>query len=164
MLASAINDSICGLFAFINVARKKKLVDLKLTLNTKPAYIMIVASLIGGPIASVCFVIALNLAGSIAIPIAALNTAFEIILARLFLKQNLNIRMILGIIICIIASFIIVYSSGLSLGKNITLGISMAFAALGWAFEGIVASFGTSLIDLDISIVIRQMTSGLSHL
>ena len=45
------------------------------------------------------------------------------------------------------------------------LGICIAFiAALGWGIEGCVAGYGTTLIDYEIGITIRQCTSGLSNL
>ena len=49
--------------------------------------------------------------------------------------------------------------------EGMLLGISIAFiAALGWGFEGCVAGYGTSMIDYEIGITIRQVTSGLANL
>ena len=45
------------------------------------------------------------------------------------------------------------------------VGILLALVcALGWGIEGAVAGFGTTLIEYNIGITIRQCTSGLSNL
>ena len=49
--------------------------------------------------------------------------------------------------------------------EGLLLGILIAFiAAFGWGLEGCVAGYGTSMIDYEIGITIRQTTSGLANL
>lgn len=44
-------------------------------------------------------------------------------------------------------------------------GFIVAFiAALGWGFEGCLAGYGTSLVDSEIGIAIRQLVAGLTNL
>ena len=165
-MGSAINDTISGIWCMIIAAIKGKLGDYFRTLGTKPGRIMILAALVGGPVASTAYVVAFKMAGSIIIPITALCPAIGAILGRILYKQPLNGRMILGIIICI-SSSILIGSQGLGAdgGKNIILGCLIALiAAFGWGFEGCVAGHGTMLIDFEIGITIRQLTSGLSNL
>jgi drug/metabolite transporter (DMT)-like permease len=127
---------------------------------------MIVAAIIGGPLASTCYVVGLQQAGSIIVPISALCPAIGAILARFLFKQALTPRMMLGIAICFGASFMI---GSIGLGddapKNLFVGLFFGFlAALGWGIEGCVAGYGTSMIDSEIGITIRQCTSGISNL
>ena len=68
---------------------------------------MILAALIGGPIAGTAYVIALQMAGSIVVPISALCPAIAAILGKVLYKQELNKRMAFGILICVCASFLI---------------------------------------------------------
>jgi drug/metabolite transporter (DMT)-like permease len=106
------------------------------------------------------------MAGSIIIPITALCPALGALLGRLLFKQQLNVRMIIGILICLTATMMIGWSS-LQEGarEGAILGCAIAFiAALGWAIEGCVAGFGTVVIDHEIGITIRQWTSGLVNL
>lgn len=127
---------------------------------------MIVAALIGGPIASTAYVVSLQMAGSIIIPITALCPAIGAILGRVLFKQELNARMMCGVAVCVIAS-IMIGSTGMSADApdGLMLGICIAFiAALGWGIEGCVAGYGTSMIDSEIGITIRQCTSGLTNL
>ncbi len=165
-LGSAVNDTCSAVWAVIYVTVKGKLGDFFRCLKTKPGAVMILAALIGGPISSTAFVVALQMAGSIVIPITALCPAIGAILGRILFKQKLDKRMMLGIAICVVSSFMIGSTSiGGDAPAGMFLGICIAFiAALGWGFEGCVAGYGTSMIDSEIGITIRQATSGLSNL
>jgi len=165
-LGSAINYTCSAVWALLNVGVKGKLGDFFRTINTKPGRIMVIAALVGGPISSTAYVVAMQMAGSIVIPITALCPAIGAILARVLFKQELNKRMMLGIAICVAASFMIgtTYITG-DAPEGMLLGIAIAFiAALGWGFEGCVAGYGTSMIDSEIGITIRQVISGPSTL
>lgn len=165
-LGSAVNDTCSAVWAVIYATVKGKLGDFFRCLKTKPGAVMILAALIGGPISSTAFVVALQMAGSIVIPITALCPAIGAILGRILFKQKLDKRMMLGIFICVVSSFMIGSTSiGGDAPAGMFLGICIAFiAALGWGFEGCVAGYGTSMIDSEIGITIRQATSGLSNL
>lgn len=165
-LGSGVNDTVSGLWALGNITIKGKLGDFFRTIFTTPGGMMILAALVGGPIASVAYVISLQMAGSIVIPITALCPAIGAILGRILFKQELNKRMTLGIFICVLAGVLIGTTSlGGDAPEGMLLGIIIAFiAALGWGFEGCVAGYGTSMIDSEIGITIRQLISGLSNL
>lgn len=165
-LGSAINDSVSAIWSWGVLISKGKVKDFFRTIKTKPGKIMIVAALIGGPIAGTAYVIALQLAGPIVIPITAMCPAIGAILARILFKQKLTSRMMFGVALCFLASFMIASTSlGGDAPTNLALGILIAFiAALGWGLEGCVAGFGTSMIDSEIGITIRQTTSGLANL
>ncbi|MBN1045087.1 hypothetical protein DVW08_06850 [Clostridium botulinum] len=165
-LGSAVNDTCSAVWAMIYATARGKIGDFFRCLKTKPGGVMILAALIGGPIASTAYVVGLQMAGSIVIPITALCPAIGAILGRVLFKQELNKRMMLGIAICVLSSFMIGSTSiGGDAPEGMFLGICIAFiAALGWGFEGCVAGYGTSMIDSEIGITIRQATSGLSNL
>ena len=165
-LGSALNDTISALWCIGSAAFKGKLGDYFRTLKTKPGRMMIFAALLGGPIASTAYVVALQMAGSIIIPITALCPAIGAIMARILFKQKLTPRMLLGIAICFIAALMIGSTSmSADAPPNLLLGICIAFiCAFGWGLEGCIAGYGTSMIDYEIGITIRQSTSGLSNL
>lgn len=68
---------------------------------------MIVCALIGGPLASTAYVAALQMGGSIIVPICALNASFGAIIGHFVFKQAINRRMIAGILLCLIAAGVI---------------------------------------------------------
>jgi drug/metabolite transporter (DMT)-like permease len=165
-LGAGVTDTCSAAWALLLAGIKGKLGDFGRTLKTKPGWVMVAAAIIGGPLASTCYVVGLQQAGSIIVPISALCPAIGAILARFLFKQPLTPRMLLGIAICLAASFII-GSLGLTedAAPNLLLGLFFGFlAALGWGIEGCVAGYGTSMIDSEIGITIRQCTSGISNL
>jgi len=165
-LGSAVNDTCSAVWAIIYASVKGKFGDFLRCINTTPGRMMMLAALIGGPISSTAYVVGLQMAGSVVIPITALCPAIGAILGRILFKQELNKRMMLGIAICVGASFMIGSTSvGGDAPEGMLLGIIIAFiAALGWGFEGCVAGYGTAMIDSEIGITIRQAIAGLSNL
>ncbi len=165
-LGAATTDSCSALWAVGIAAFKGKLGDFFRCIKTRPGLVMVGAAVIGGPIASTAYVVGLQQAGSIVVPISALCPAIGAILGRLLFKQKLNIRMMFGIFICFLASVMIGLTSlSADAPPNLLVGLLFGFlAALGWGIEGCVCGYGTSMIDPEIAITIRQVTSSLSNL
>nr|WP_315019894.1 hypothetical protein [uncultured Aminipila sp.] len=165
-LGAAINDTISAVWAVLIAAYKGKLGDFFRSVKTKPGALIAIAALAGGPIASTAYVVSLQLAGTIVVPITALCPAVGAILSRILYKQKLTARTILGIAICFGASFMIASTGfGGEAPQGLVLGMIVAFvAALGWGVEGCVAGYATCMVDYEIGITIRQITSGLTNL
>ena len=165
-IGSAVNDSVSAVWCWIIAGIKGKLGDFVRCLVSKPGRVMILCALAGGPIASTAYIVALQMAGSVIIPITALCPAIGAILGRVIFKQKLTPRMLLGVFICVGASIMIgSVSFGEEAAPGILVGCLIALiAAFGWGAEGCIAGFGTTLIDYEIGITIRQTTSGLSNL
>ena len=106
-LGAAVNDVCSAIWALIIAALKGKLGDFGRSIRTKPGAVMILAAVIGGPFASTCYVLGLQMGGSIIVPIAALNAAICAILGKVLFKQKLTGKMILGIVICFAAAVLI---------------------------------------------------------
>ncbi|MCI9596798.1 MAG: hypothetical protein HFE75_05770 [Firmicutes bacterium] len=166
-LGAATNDVFSAVWALIIAAIKGKLSDFGRSIKTKPGAVMMLAAVIGGPFASTCYVLGLQMAGSIIVPIAALNAAVGAILGKLLFKQNLTGKMILGIVICFGAAVLIgstAFGDGVDFSGGTVLGMFAGlFAAIGWGVEGAVAGYGTAMIDYEIGITIRQCTSGVAN-
>lgn len=165
-LGSAVNDTLSAIWAVIIAITKGKFGDFVRTVKTKPGRLIALAALAGGPVAGTAYVVCLQLAGTIVIPITALCPAVATILSRILYKQKLTPRTILGIAICFVASFMIASTGmGGQAPEGLVLGMIVAFvAALGWGVEGCVAGYATSMVDYEIGITIRQITSGLTNL
>lgn len=165
-LGAAINDTLSAVWAIIIAIIKGKFGDFLRTVNTKPGRLIALAALAGGPIASTAYVVSLQLAGTIVVPITALCPTVGAILSRILYKQKLTARTLVGIGICFIASFMIASTGmGGEAPEGLILGMIVAFvAAVGWGVEGCVAGYATSMVDYEIGITIRQITSGLTNL
>lgn len=167
LLAGALNDLFSALWSLVNLLIKGKFRDLWPTLRSKPGRIMMGVSLIGGPLAGAAYIIALQQAGSIAIPLSALCPAIGALLSRLIYKQKLKPHMVAGIAICVTAGILINLTGGLSVpdGAHLTLATFLALvAAFGWGLEGCVGGWAACMIDYEISITIRQLVSGLTNI
>lgn len=165
-IGSACNDLCSAAWTIIIACIKGKIGDFFRCLKSKPGVIMMFAAIIGGPVASTAYVLSIQTAGSIAIPITALCPAVGAILGRILFKQKLTNKMLLGVFICVGAA-ILIGSTSLSgdLPETALFGCIIAFiAALGWGAEGAIAGYGTAMIDYEIGITIRQCTSGLANL
>ena len=167
MLGSGVNDLISAVWMVGIAGVKGKFLDVLRCLKSKPGAVMAVCALIGGPVANGAYIIALQMIGPMAATITALCPTIGAIIGRLLFKQPLNLRMGFGIVICLIAAGLTSTGAftGVTVNTTFLLGVGIAFiAALGWGIEGAVAGFGTSVMDYEISISIRQTVSGLSTL
>lgn len=172
-VGAAVNDICSAVWTLIYAAIIGRLGDFTRSINTKPGRILIVAAIIGGPLASTAYVIGLQMAGSIIVPIAALNAAIGAIIGRIIYKQKLSGGMILGIVICFAAAVIIgLFGYGIpeggiagifgNMSGEAVIGIIAAFcAALGWGIEGAVGGYACCMVDTEVAICIRQCTSGI---
>ena len=79
-VGAATNDICSAVWSIIYAAIIGRLGDFGRSLRTKPGKILIIAAIIGGPLASTAYVVGLQMAGSIIIPIAALNAAIRAII------------------------------------------------------------------------------------
>ncbi|EOS80916.1 hypothetical protein C817_01252 [Dorea sp. 5-2] len=164
-LGSAVNDTMGGILCLVESAAQGKLGDVARCVKTKPGIVMMLCGIIGGPISATAYVIGLQMAGPMVIPVTALCSAIGALLGYFIFKQELNLRMIIGIIICFIASAIIGGTSFNAIDSKVAFGCLIGFvSAFGWGIEGCVAGFGTSMIDNKIGVTIRQCTSGLVNM
>lgn len=165
-MGSALMYTCSAIWSLGLSALQGKLGDFFRSIWTKPGRTILVAGLIGGPIAGTAYVIALQRAGAIVIPITGLNPAIGAVLGWLLYKQKLTPRILLGIAVCFAASMMI---AGQSLFGNapdgMFAGVLMAFvAALGWGLEGCIAGYATAMVDYQVGITIRQWVAGLANL
>lgn len=165
-VGAACTDSCSAIWSLLISAVRGTLGDFFRCIKTVPGFVVVIAAIIGGPAASTCYVLGLQKAGSAVVPIAALCPAIGAILGRFMFKQELNARMMVGIVICFLAS-VMIGSTGMGgdAPEGMMLGLFFGFlAALGWGFEGCVCGYGTAVLDAEVGITIRQVTSGLSNL
>lgn len=169
-LAAGTNDAFSGVWSLLACARNGQLGDLRRTLASRPGRAMVLCAAIGGPLATIAYVVALNSAAAagapgVVVPIAALNCAVGAVLGRVLFRQRLETHTVAGVAVCLAAAAAIGGTSLSGVGPEALAGCAFAFlAAFGWGFEGCVAGFGTALIDYRVGIAIRQCTAGLLEL
>lgn len=165
-LGAASTDTCSAFWALLAAAARGKLGDYARCLRSRPGRMLMLAAVLGGPAASTCYVLGLQSAGSLVVPVSAMCPAIGAVLGRVLFRQALSPRMLLGIGICAAAG-VMIGSTGLAEGAPPHLFRGLAFgllAALGWGLEGCVGGYASALVDPEIGIAIRQTTSSLTNL
>ncbi len=163
-VTSGLNDLFAGIWLTAYNVKTGRIREIGRSLRLFPGKIILIGSLVGGPIASGAYLMGLAMAGAYAIPISAMYILFGALFARIFLKQKIVPRVGIGMVICVVGAIVInwVRPEG---STNFTLGIICAFvAAIGWALEGVFAAYGSAMLDTDVVINIRQLLSGIVDL
>jgi len=159
-VCSGLNDLFAGIWLTAYNAKSGRIREMGRSLNTFPGKMIVIGSILGGPIANGAYLVGLAMAGAYAIPISALCSLFGAIFAWIFLKQKITKRVMMGMLVCVAGAIIINWTKPEG-SDNFTLGIIFSFvAAICWAFEGGVATYGGAMIDTDVAVNLRQLISG----
>ena len=166
LVAAALNDGLAGVWLLIYNLKEGRGKEILRSFNTKPGKIICLAAIMGGPIANAAYLIAIkDASAAYALPISALFPVFGAILARIFLKQKVGMRIVIGMLLCVVGAGVIGYMPPPADLPHFYLGIIFALvAAFGWAAEGTLSTFGTAVIDPKMAINIREFMSGIVFL
>ena len=163
-VCSGLNDLFAGIWLTAYNAKSGRIREMGRSLNTFPGKMIVIGSILGGPIANGAYLVGLAMAGAYAIPISALCSLFGAIFAWIFLKQKITKRVMMGMLVCVAGAIIINWTKPEG-SDNFTLGIIFSFvAAICWALEGVFATYGGAMIDTDVAVNLRQLISGIVDL
>lgn len=163
-VCSGLNDLFAGIWLSIYNIKRGRMAEVWQCLKTRPGQMIVLGSLLGGPVANGAYLVGLALAGAYAIPISATCSLFGAIFSWIFLKQRPTKRVVAGMIICVSGAIIInwVEPEGT---KNFTLGIICALiAAICWGLEGMFSSSSGEELEPEISVNLRELISGIVDL
>lgn len=161
---SFLHDFFSSFFLLINLKIKRT----KISISIKVLLILILASILGGPIGMGSYLIGAKLIGSsYSATISVLYPLIGLILDKLFFQINLNKKKVIGIIIGIFSIVLISFSKDNVVYENFYLGIVFSIiCAFSWATEGVIASYAMTFeeVSSDTAIWIRQFTSSMFYL
>lgn len=163
-VCSGLNDLFAGIWLSIYNIKRGRMAEVWQCLKTRPGQMIVLGSLLGGPVANGAYLVGLALAGAYAIPISATCSLFGAIFSWIFLKQRPTKRVVAGMIICVSGAIIInwVEPEGT---KNFTLGIICALIAANcWGLEGMFSSSSGEELEPEISVNLRELISGIVDL
>jgi drug/metabolite transporter (DMT)-like permease len=162
LVGACLHDGFAAIWLFIYNLIKGKWHDYVRTIKTVPGKMIIAAAILGGPIGMSGNLLAIYFSGaSYTAAITASYPAIGAFFGYVFLKEKISPRVWVGIISAIIGSFIVgfVPPEGTSY-PHFYFGIGLAaVAAVGWALEGVISTYGMDLLDSDIAIGIREAAS-----
>ena len=163
-VCSGLNDLFAGIWLSIYNIKRGRMAEVWQCLKTRPGQMIVLGSLLGGPIANGAYLVGLALAGAYAIPISATCSLFGAIFSWLFLKQRPTKRVVAGMVVCVAGAIIINWAEPEGT-KNFTLGIICALiAAICWGLEGMFSSSSGEELEPEISVNLRELVSGIVDL
>lgn len=165
LMFMVFNDTFAAIFLTMYNVIKGRGGELVASFKTKPGKIMILCGLIGGPGAQGFYYMGFGTdAAGFAGPLSALYCVFGVLLGSLILHQVMNRRIWTGVLISVVGA-IIIGVSGVTMfdaGGTFYFGIALfLIAAVFWGAEGSIAAYGTPMIDPNIAINMRFITSAL---
>lgn len=176
IIGALLHDIICAIFMWIYISTRKKLhKTFEILKNPKIFIIIIVSSLLGGPLGMSGYVLAANTIGAgYAAAISALYPAFGAVLSAVVLRERLSAKKYIAFSLALIAVGILEYYSCNDAQNtvsstnilNVLLGLSGAFlSVIGWGSEAVVCAWATrkQSIDDETILHIRETTSAISY-
>ena len=161
-----LHDFFSSIWLFFYLWRKKKIFELKKTIKSKNIFLIFLGALFGGPIGMSGYLLGIKYMG--ASYTASFSSTYLIvgtILSVIFLKEKINLKMIIAVLINMVGIFILNFQiNEMDSNKISILGIFFLMLCIfGWALEGLIASYilkyKNTDIEPSIAIFIRQLTS-----
>ncbi len=152
-----IHDFFAALWCLGFNGAKGKFREYGRALATTPGKIVCVGAILGGPIGMSGYLLGVTFAGPVySLPITASYPALAAVMSFFILKERNPIRVWVGVVACIFGSLIIAWGDP-GVAPNFMLGIGLAtLACVGWASEGLLATYGMDMLDPDVALGIRE--------
>jgi drug/metabolite transporter (DMT)-like permease len=166
LVGAALHDGIAAAVLLAYNLQAGKIREIGRTIASRPGRIVILSALAGGPIGMAGYLLGIAHAGAAyAMSISAIYPAVGAVLAVIILKEKISFRVWIGIAACIAGAIIIGYTPpDAARYPHFHLGLAFAtLAALGWGIESVLSTYGMDLVDPDIAINIRELTSFLAY-
>ena len=161
-----LHDFFSSIWLFFYLWRKKKIFELKKTIKSKNIFLIFLGALFGGPIGMSGYLLGIKYMGaSYTASFSCTYLILGTILSVVFLKEKINLKMIIAVLINMAGIFILNFQiNEMDSNKISILGIfSLMLCIFGWALEGLIASYILKYKNADtepsIAIFIRQLTS-----
>ena len=161
-----LHDFFSSIWLFFYLWKKKKFFELKKTIKSKNIFLIFLGALFGGPIGMSGYLLGIKYMGaSYTASFSCTYLILGTILSVVFLKEKINLKMIIAVLINMAGIFILNFQvNEIDSDKISILGIfSLILCIFGWALEGLIASYILKYKNADtepsIAIFIRQLTS-----
>lgn len=164
-ITAFFHDTFSAIWTFIYLACKRQIGGLFKSMKTKSAMFVVLAALMGGPVGMTGYLLAVKLIGpSYTAIISSLYPAVGAILAYFILKEKMNKKAWMGLIIAIIGVSILGYSSGQN-GTSIVGFLCAGLCVIGWGSECVICAYGMKddEVSSEFALQIRQLTSAIVY-
>lgn len=162
-----LHDTFSAVWMFIYMYIKGEFKKVFLAMKTKSGLVIILAALLGGPVGMTGYLLAVKYIGpAYTASISSVYPAIGALFAFIFLKESLNLRSWIGLILSIIGIIALGYTPNTSLSGNFMLGFIFAIiCVLGWALESVICAHGMNGDEVtpEQALNIRQFTSSVVY-
>lgn len=167
-VSTFLHDFFSATWATLYMLIKGETKNVLKAVKTKGGRFIILGALFGGPVGMTCYLLSVKYIGpAYTASITSVFPAIGAVLAFIFLKEKINGRVWIGIVLSILGVIILGYvPSGLEAGSNFLIGMLCALGTVfAWGVEGVICAYGMKYgeVDAEHAINIRQATSGLFY-
>ncbi|MDR3205438.1 MAG: DMT family transporter [Deltaproteobacteria bacterium] len=161
-----LHDAFAAIWVGVSNIRAGKFKEYGRSLRTKPGQMVCIGSILGGPIGMSGYLLGITLVNSAyALPITAAYPAVAAVLATIFFKEKNPARVWIGVVLCILGSFLVYYApTEAEKGPFFAIGLILTtLACIGWSSEGLLSTYGMDMLDPDIALGIREGVSAIMY-
>lgn len=172
-LGALLHDAVCAIFMWIYVSiRKKWHKTLEILNKPRLLALIIVGSLLGGPLGMSGYVLAAsNIGAGYAAAISAFYPAFGTVLSAIILRERLSASKYAAFALSLVAVSVLGYCSCASSSLNMSISNAIlglfgaALSVIGWGSEAVVCAWATRHKNIDDEIIlhIRETTSAFAY-
>lgn len=153
-LASIVTGGLHDLFAgiwlfFMNIGTGRSLRETGRLISTKIGTMNLLAAFFGGPMATGCYLVGVNLCGvTYAAAIGGTSPIIGAFVGRILFKERMNVRVWIGVVIAVLGVLIVSYSPPSGDYPYFVIGLLFSiFASIGWGLEGVCATYAADMTD-----------------
>jgi drug/metabolite transporter (DMT)-like permease len=165
LCGALMHDFFAALWVAVHNIRAGKFKEYGRTLRTKPGKMVCLGAILGGPIGMSGYLLGITFVNAAyALPITASYPALAAILATFIFKERNPARVWIGVVLCIVGSFLVYYGPAGERDSYFMIGMILStLACLGWATEGLLSTYGMDMLDPDIALGIREGVSAIAY-
>lgn len=168
VICSALHDILAAVWLYLYMGIKGRLKELPQAVRTREGRFCALAALLGGPLAMTAYTMGIAEGGAaLTASVSAVYPILGAALAAWFLKEKTGLQTWAGLVICVVGVVVIGWTPSAAENINVAAGIFLALiAALGWASEAVVCSYGMSSgrVDPELALLIRYTVSAAVYL
>jgi drug/metabolite transporter (DMT)-like permease len=165
LIFAMLHDASAGIFMIFFCLFTGKIREYARVMRTKPGWVIVLAAIFGGPLAMSGYLLGISMGGPYAVAITACFPAAGAIMGAIFLKEKIYPRVWFGMALVLLGSIIISWSPPEDGQYPLFYwGIALAvLSTIAWAIEGVLGTLGMDLVDSDLALGIRQLSSGFMY-
>jgi Predicted membrane protein len=164
-VSTFLHDAFSSLWMIIFLIFTGGIKPLLKSLKTKSALFVALAAIFGGPIGMTGYMLSISYIGaSYTAIISAMFPIVGALLSYIFLKEKMSKKGILGLLMAIVATIILGFTSPDS-PKNVILGFVFAMLCVfGWGAECVICAYGMKNdVSPESALQIRQLVSAIVY-